>query len=389
MKCSILRNAFLAAVACCMAVGTAQAKDILIGVDVPMTGSLARVGTGTAQGIETAAAVFNAKHDDYTIKLIQIDDESQPAKAVAAVEKLASEGVVAITGGYGSNNVGPASAAANELGLPYITSGAIDSSLTQRGFNTFFRINNAQGYRKAVVGLLETMQVKKVSILYSTKEATTHLAQGAEKALSEKGVTVSMHAFSPGMTSFTSLMNKVRLRDRPDAILMSGYENDYIGILRAARILKPDVKAMVGLWSLATPRMIEDFPKLMQNVYGTASLPYPVNFKTEAGRAFAKQYQALFHITPDYVAEYAFVQARVLFAAVLRAAEAGTLETGGVAKELAKTDMQTMIGRIRFDAKGDNVNFSNNMGQIQGDKIVIVWPDNQASGEMVFPGVPW
>ena len=35
-----------------------------------------------------------------TIKLITVDDESSPAKAVAAVEKLASQGVVAIDGGF-------------------------------------------------------------------------------------------------------------------------------------------------------------------------------------------------------------------------------------------------------------------------------------------------
>ena len=43
-------------------------------------------------------------------------------------------------------------------------------------------------------------------------------------------------------------------------IAMIGYENDYVGILRAAKVLKPDVKAMVGVWSLATSKMQDDFP---------------------------------------------------------------------------------------------------------------------------------
>ena len=62
--------------------------------------------------------------------MITVDDESAPAKAVAAVEKLAGQGVVAITGGYGSNNIAPASDAANKLGLVYMTSGGVDDSLT-------------------------------------------------------------------------------------------------------------------------------------------------------------------------------------------------------------------------------------------------------------------
>ena len=71
-------------------------------METPLSGSLARVGTGMSEGINVATDVFNRKNGKHRIKLITIDDESSPAKAVAAVEKLASQGVVAITGGYGS-----------------------------------------------------------------------------------------------------------------------------------------------------------------------------------------------------------------------------------------------------------------------------------------------
>jgi branched-chain amino acid transport system substrate-binding protein len=55
--------------------------------------------------------------------------------------------------------------------------------------------------------------------------------------------------------------------------MMSGYENDYVGILRAAQILKPDVKMMVGVFGLATEQMNKDFHDIVQNVSGTAALP--------------------------------------------------------------------------------------------------------------------
>ncbi|MFX5563051.1 hypothetical protein ABTD73_21615, partial [Acinetobacter baumannii] len=76
------------------------------------------------------------------------------------------------------------------------------------------------------------------------------------------------------------IVNKIKLQDKPEVIAMIGYENDYVGILRAARVLKPAVKAMVGVWSLATPKMAQDFPDLVPNVYGTALLPYPAQFTT-------------------------------------------------------------------------------------------------------------
>lgn len=389
-RAAIVRVApWLASVCVMLAAGAAAAEEFLVGVEVPLSGSLARVGTGMSEGINVAADVFNRRNGKHRIKLITIDDESSPAKAIAAVEKLASQNVVAISGGYGSSNIGPASDAANKAGLVYITSGGVDEALTQRGFKTFFRINNTAGYSKAMLGLLDEMGAKNVSIVYLTKEATSDLAKDVEKALLAKGVKVTMHPFDPAITDFKPIVNKIKLQDRPDVIAMSGYENDYVGILRAAKVLKPEVKAMVGVWSLATSKMADDFPDLMPGVYGTALLPFPAEFTTADGRDFAETYRKLYGKEPDYLGQFGYVQSQLLFDAIVRAFDAGTIKSGGVAAELRKTNRDTLIGKVNFDDKGDNPNFAHRMGQHQGKKIVVVWPKEYANGRMNFPGVPW
>jgi branched-chain amino acid transport system substrate-binding protein len=191
-----------------------NAEEIKVGAELPLTGSLARVGAGMQEGIMVAAEVFNKTNGKHTIKIVTIDDESAPAKAIAAVEKLASDGVVAITGGYGSNNISPASDAANKLGLVYITSGGVDDALVAAGRKTFFRINNSAGYEKAMVGMLNDVGAKSVSIIYSTKDATSGLAKDVEKALAAKGVKVAMHSFDPAITDFKPIINKVKLQDK-------------------------------------------------------------------------------------------------------------------------------------------------------------------------------
>ena len=55
----------------------------------------------------------------------------------------------------------------------------------------------------------------------------------------------------------------------------------------------------------------------------------------------------------------------------------------------AKTDRETLIGRVQFNDRGDNANFVHRMGQHQDGKIAIVWPSDAATGKMNFPGVPW
>ncbi|SFU84295.1 ABC transporter substrate-binding protein [Pseudoduganella namucuonensis] len=369
--------------------GAAQAEEFLVGAELPMSGALARVGSGMHEGVMVAAEVFNRNNGKHKVKILTVDDESTPAKAIAAVEKLASQGVVAITGGYGSNNIAPASDAANKLKLVYMTSGGVDDSLVSRGSRNFFRINNTAGYERAVLGLLDEMGAKSVSIVYSTKDATSDLAVSVQKALASKGVKAEAHSFDPAITDFKPIINKVKLQDKSEVLLMVGYENDYVGILRAARVLKPSLKALVGVWSLATPKMAAEFPDLMPNVYGTALLPFPATFETADGKAFADTYRQLYKKEPDYLGQFGYVQASLLFDAIARAADKGTVRKGGIADELRKTDRGTLIGRVQFAANGDNPNFVHRMGQHQDKKIAIVWPKEHATGKMAYPAVPW
>lgn len=367
----------------------AMAEEFTVGAHMPLTGSLARSGAGFNEGVMTAVDVFNRTNGKHRIKMATIDDESAPAKAVAAVEKLASQNVVAMIGGYGSNIIGPASDASNRLNLTYITAGGVSDDLTKRGYKTFFRINNTRGYQLALEKLISEVGAKSVSILYSTKEATSDLAKDVGKALEQKGVKVTLHAFDPAITDFKPIINKVKLQDKPDVLMMSGYENDYVGIIRAAKVLKPEIKSIVGVWSLATSKMASDFPDLMSNVIGTALLPFPVEYKTADGKQFADTYKKLYNKDVDYLSQFGYVKALLLFEAIGRAADAGTLKKGGVADEMRKTNRETLIGKVTFDAHGDNLNFQHRMGQHQGGKIAIVSPASEATAPIKYPGLPW
>jgi len=370
----------------------ARAQDVqtaTVGAHMPLTGSLARSGQAFNEGMQVALKVCNAKSPKLQLKIEVIDDESTPAKAVSAVEKLTSDGAVAVIGGYGSNIIGPASDASDKLGKVYITAGAVSDELTKRGLKTFFRINNNAGYEKGIATLVTDLKPKAVSIIASTKEAPALLAEGLEKDFAAAGIKVTVHKFDPAITDFKPIINKVKLQDKPDIIMMSAYENDYVGIIRAAKVLKPNVKLIVGTWSLATPKMYTEFPDLMNNVVGTSFLPFPVEVKSEEGKQFAEIYKQMYAKDIEYLSTLSFVETMVLCEAIQRAAAAGTLDKGGLADEMRKTDRESLLGRIQFDATGDNPNFALSMGQHRDGKIVLVSPKSAANGEIVYPGLPW
>ncbi|AWN34718.1 ABC transporter substrate-binding protein [Methylobacterium radiodurans] len=369
--------------------GPARADEILVGAHMPLTGSLARSGQAFDEGMRVAIQMFNAGPQKHKIRLQVIDDESTPAKAVSAVEKLVSDGAVAVIGGYGSNIIGPASDASNRLKTTYITAGAVSDELTARGLKTFFRINNNAGYQRGMGTLLESLKPTSVSILASTKEAPALLAKGLQKDLAAKGVKVTVHEFDPAITDFKPVINKVKLQDKSDILVMSAYENDYVGIIRAAKVLKPPVKLIVGAWSLATPKMHAEFPDLMNNVVGTSFLPFPVEMKDEEGKRFAETYKKTYNKEVEYLSTLSFVETTILAEAIARAADAGTLKTGGLPDAMRRTERETLLGPVQFDATGDNPRFTVAMGQHRAGKIVLVSPASAATGEIAFPALPW
>ncbi len=46
---------------------------------------------------------------------------------------------------------------------------------------------------------------------------------------------MTVHKFDPAITDFKPIINKIKLQDKPDIIMMSAYENDYVGIIRPPR----------------------------------------------------------------------------------------------------------------------------------------------------------
>lgn len=91
-------------------------------------GALGKHGTEQIKGTRLTVEDFE-KRTGIKVELKVYDDESDPRKAVAAVEKLAGmDKVNGIVDGYGSNLVGPASEAAERYNTPYLTTGAVSTN---------------------------------------------------------------------------------------------------------------------------------------------------------------------------------------------------------------------------------------------------------------------
>src|SRR5947207_9005156 len=122
----------------------ALAQTLKVGAVVPLTG---RYGAGGAQvraGYEIAVEHINAAGGvtvggkKQPLELVLLDDESDATKTVARLETLASQGVVAYLGGFGSDLHAAAASVAEKNKTPYLGIAFALDTVHQQGFKYLF-----------------------------------------------------------------------------------------------------------------------------------------------------------------------------------------------------------------------------------------------------------
>jgi len=373
---------------------TAWAAPVIkLGAHAPQSGSLAKHGIEQIKGIRVGAEEFEKKYK-IKIDLRVYDDESDPQKAVSAVEKLAGmDKVHAIVGGYGSNLVGPASEASERYDTPYMTTGAVDTKLSAKKFKNFFRLNNMPGYAAAQSGAIkELLAAKKVGIIYNSLSATTEIAEAVRDQLLKAGVQVPVfEKFEKGTTNYKPILLKVKDAGC-EVLLVEGYFPDYVGTIKDAKILNLPVKAYMGAWGIGTPEFVRELGVMSKYIYGTSIWEMgtaPKEAKKEEA-AFVAIYKAKYNEAPSYIAMLGYLSTKYMLEAIYQGGgKSGNYMPEKTRSVLRKMDIVGPLGRVAFDEKGDPKYFTCVLFQTQNEEQVVVYPKNRAKGTIQYPAVPW
>ena len=119
----------------------------------------------------------------------------------------------------------------------------------------------------------------------------------------------------------------------------------------------------------------------------TAWLPSPTLKDHWFGDAeqFAKAWKAKFGYDPDYHAAAGVAAVEALVNAIQ---SAGSLDAGKVRDALAKTNFESLYGKIAFNDKGQ-INLPQIMIQIQNDKVVPIFAGKEFINKLEYPLPPW
>jgi branched-chain amino acid transport system substrate-binding protein len=323
--------------------------EVLIGDPSPMTRPNSWYGEQNLVGTELAVTDINAKGGvlGEQIRVISADDACDPEQAVAAARKLISDGVMFVVGHVCSGSAIPAAPLYEAAGVIVISAAATNPKLTEEGRANVFRVVGRDDQQGIIAGnyLADHWGEKKIAILHDGQAYGRGLAEEAKKTLNTRGVREAIfQQITPGLVDYLDIVEKIRATN-VDLLYYAGYSPEAGLLIRQLRDRGDDLQ-LVSADGLAS----EDF-WLIAGTAGDGALFMSFRDPSRDPGSAAILERAREHgIVPNYRVLYSYGAVQVWAAAVARA---GSLDPEAVSRSLHSHEFDTVLGRIRFDEKGD------------------------------------
>ena len=340
------------------------ADTVKLGVAGAHSGELASYGQPSLNAAILVVDEFNAKGGvlGKQVEIVAQDDQCKAEIATNAATRLISDGVVAVMGHICS---GPCKAS-----LPLYTNAKLISmspsattpALTQSGQNPYFFRTIANDNDSAVVGaqfIVEKLGTPKVAILHDNSEYGRGYAEKAREELqkSDKAEVVLFEAVTPGATDYSSAVRKVR-QSGAGAIMWGGYYPEASKILSNMHSLEIDIP-MIGPDGLKDMGFVELAGPDAEGVYASGPTDTSSN---PLSKHYAELHQKKFGTAPGAFFDNAVAATIALLSAV---ENAGATDTDKLVEALRGHEVDTPIGRIKFNEQGDAIGVGMSIYQIK------------------------
>jgi branched-chain amino acid transport system substrate-binding protein len=229
-RTAIVAIAGAVALAGSMAVADASAKELKIGFVGVTSGPAAAWGTSNVRSMQTRAAWINETGgvkiggETYTIKILTFDDQKDPKRAIAGMEKMAQEGIHYVVGPNvddGAAAVRPVAEKNSIMYFPY----AFPKSLYQKPASNAVlgMIANYQSGPAIYKYLRDQKGVKTVAFVAANESDPLSQRDGGVAAAKALGLEVvaDKDTYQNDTRDFVPVLTPV-LRAKPDLLVLSG-----------------------------------------------------------------------------------------------------------------------------------------------------------------------
>ncbi|MCW5661872.1 MAG: ABC transporter substrate-binding protein [Burkholderiaceae bacterium] len=339
-------------------VHAAEANEIVLGQSAVISGPLGGPIKAMISGAQLAFDGVNAQGgvQGRKIRLVTLDDELAPPKAVANYKKLLDEGVVAMFGCVGSGTTAAAGKLLVDHGCASVGGYAIaDSARERTGGNGFFI--------RASMGREAEVLVRQLTTIGITRFAVAHMDNpGGQEALALVTKALQAHQLKPvasgavkGDSSNAALVGRELASGQPQAVIMylSGRQPaDLMPAVRAAGS-DPMFYGMSIVSGEVVARVLGDRAR---GLAIAQVVPYPW---AQADQDLQTYHRALQQVKadPNYYSFEGWLNAQVMVEALKRAG-----------RELSRARLLAVMRSLKMRVAGVDLDFTT--GSIAASRFV-------------------
>jgi branched-chain amino acid transport system substrate-binding protein len=349
-----MRRWFIGALAAGLAASAGGAwaqDDLTIAVTGPLTGLYAAYGLQMKAGAEQAVEDINARGgvNGKLLRLVAFDDACDREAAMSAARSAIAQNAVLVAGHFCSSASILAAPLYAKAGVVQISPASSSPKLTdERAGPGVFRIAGRDDQQGVVAGrfLAARFAGKRIAILHDRTIYGQGIATAVKQTLNRAGITEAFNGvIRPGEKDYAEVIAKVQ-GARIEAIFFGGYHTEAAILIRqmreqgvSATLLGSDTLVTQEYWQLAGAA---GQGTLMTFLPDARTSPAAADVM---GRLRAKD------VEPGGYVLYAYAAIEAWAAAV---AGAQSSDAEAVERYLAANSVATVLGPVRFDAKGDS-----------------------------------
>jgi branched-chain amino acid transport system substrate-binding protein len=306
-------GALAAGVALALMGGTALAQEsVKIGFVTELTGPWSFFGTSCVAGLKLADASINPP-GKRKIEVVIIDNQTQPAQAVAASRNLDVQSkVLALSGPTSSDTALAMYGYAEQNKVPFFVPVAAFPQLTKPGSHYTFRIEpDAAGWGYAMAQFIAKKKPgAKVALVYSDFALMRAIAAGLKYSAAKAGIKIEPEIIFPQGSNDATVQAAQVLAAAPDYVVpigAGGFDNTLTN-----QLLDIGIKPEQIIHPFGITTQVKNWGKRSAGSYYGTFFDSNLDDLTAEGKSFVEQFRAQNDRPPSYIENYCYVTAHLL-----------------------------------------------------------------------------
>ncbi len=349
--------------------GEQKKEKIILGVAGAHSGDLASYGLPTVNAAKLVVEKYNAKGgvNGMLIEVVPQDDQCKPEQATSAATKLVSDKATVVLGHICSGATKAALPIYKEAKLVCMSPSATNPPLTQSGENpNFFRTIASDDLQAKIAVDFATgkLGLKKLAVIHDKGDYGKGFAEFAQQFAKTggKAEVVLFEGITPGQLDYSAVAQKIKDAGA-DGVIYGGYHPEASKIVTQMRNKDMQIP-FISDDGVKDDTFIKVAGEQAEGVYATG--PFDIS-KNPMHAAALAEHKAKFNSEPGAFYFEAYSAALALLNAIEKAK---STDYDAIVKALRSEYVETPVGKIKFDAKGDAEGVGFSVYQVQKGKYV-------------------